>query len=76
VSIFQSDSQRYAYWNATSEESKMSQPSPEAMKAAAKALAAMGGTARARKLSKRRQSEIARIAANARWGKRSKVKRS
>jgi hypothetical protein len=49
------------------------QPSPEAMKAAARALAAMGGAARARKLSKRRQSEIARLAANARW---SRVKRS
>jgi hypothetical protein len=47
------------------------------MKAALKALAAMGGRARARQLSKRRQSEIARLAANARWSraKRSKAKR-
>jgi hypothetical protein len=53
------------------------EPSPEAMKAALKALAAMGGRARARQLSKRRQSEIARLAANARWSraKRSKAKR-
>jgi hypothetical protein len=52
------------------------QPSPEAMKAAFKALAAMGGRARARKLSKRRQTEIAKLAANARWSaKRSKAKR-
>lgn len=33
-------------------------------------LARMGGKARARKLSARRRSQIARIAANARWGKR------
>jgi hypothetical protein len=41
---------------------KMPEPTPEAMRAAARVLAA-------RQLSKRRQSEIARLAANARWGK-------
>jgi hypothetical protein len=40
----------------------MPEPTPEAMRAAARVLAA-------RQLSKRRQSEIARLAANARWGK-------
>jgi hypothetical protein len=45
------------------------QPSPEAMRAALKALAAMGGRARARQLSKARQTEIAKLAANARWSR-------
>ena len=49
---------------------------PEIIKAAAKAFATSGAVARAKKLSARRRSEIAKIAANARWGKRSKVKRS
>lgn len=40
-----------------------------AVSAAASLLAALGGTARAKKLSARRQSEIARIAANARWAR-------
>jgi hypothetical protein len=60
------------------EESKMpEQPSPAAMKAAARALAAMGGHARARKLSKARLSEIGRMGAAARRSraKRSKAKR-
>lgn len=35
-----------------------------------KQLASMGGNARARKLTKKRQSEIGRNAANARWKKR------
>jgi hypothetical protein len=41
------------------------------------AIGARGGRARARQLSKARQSEIARLAANARWSraKRSKAKR-
>jgi hypothetical protein len=49
------------------------QPSPEAIKAAAKALAAMGGRARARQLSKARLSEIGKLGAAAR---RSRAKRS
>jgi hypothetical protein len=53
----------------------MSEPSPEAMKAAFKALAAMGGRARARQLTKARQSEIARMAANARWSRAKGAKR-
>jgi ABC-type hemin transport system substrate-binding protein len=66
----------YACWNAIERSKMPEQPSPEAMKAAFKALAAMGGRARARKLSKRRQTEIAKLAANARWSaKRSKAKR-
>ena len=44
-----------------------SEITPEAMKAAARALASMGGTARAKKLSKRRRIEIAKLAINARW---------
>ena len=48
----------YTCWKANSE--NMAELTPEILRAARKALAAAGGKARARKLSKRRQSEIGR----------------
>lgn len=41
-----------------------------------RALASSGGTARAKKLTAKRLSEIARKAANARWAKRKKKGRA
>jgi hypothetical protein len=52
----------------------MTELTPEIMRAARKALAAAGGKARARKLSKQRQSEIGRHAVSVRWAKAKRKK--
>lgn len=48
----------------------------ELVESAAVGLGRQGGTVRARNLSKKRRSEIARTAAKARWGKRNGSKKS
>jgi hypothetical protein len=47
----------------------MTELTPEIMRVARKALAAAGGRARGRKLSKQRLSEIGRHAVRVRWAK-------